>query len=330
MRFLTVILFCIALQATSYSQCCSSGCCSPGTANFGVLEKGHLFAFGFYKYNYSDHFYKGDSPYDLRYYKNIYFSYGGINLSYGITDKLTIQGDIGYFINKTQNYYFNDYQLQGNGIGDAGLYLKYNFFSGPVWNLTLGIGGKIPTGEFNQYVNGVRLPLEVQSGTGAYATTFMANIMVKPFPNKQRSFIINSRTDYNSISPVGYQFGISNTNTLSYTFPLGKSFAFMAMVRNEIKTTDYNYNVAALNPDPSARFNPLNGSGFSNRQEQQNTGCYRFFASPGITWSPGKEWNLSAFGDFPVYQYYTGIQFAAKYALSFSVSKMIGLHKESK
>src|ERR1700757_896814 len=104
-------------------------------------------AFTFYKHNYSDQFYKGDASYDLKYYRNIFFDFTGINLSYGITSKLTVQGDVGYFVNKTQNYYpiggVTLPSLIGNGLGDAGLYFKYNFYNSSIWNFTIGAGGKI-------------------------------------------------------------------------------------------------------------------------------------------------------------------------------------------
>jgi hypothetical protein len=328
---LRVLAICLLFAGTRLAaQCCASECSMPGTVNFGVMEKHHLQAFSFYKHNYSDRFFRGDAPYTYRYYRNIYFDYTGVSLSYGITRSLTAQLDAGYFLNKTQNYYFNNYQLSGRGLADAGLYLRYNIYNGRSLNVTIGGGGKIPTGQFNQTIAGVRLPMEVQSGTGAYEGVALLNCMIKPFRDKNKALLLNSRVQYSGINPSGYQFGFSNSNTLSYTVKLTKKILFLAMVRNEWKACDYYYSSLVANGEPSARFEWFSSRNFTSKRQQANTGSYRFFACPALGYNFGKKWNLTVYGDFPLYQYYNGIQFSARYAFSVSLSKVFDLHKHTK
>jgi len=122
MRYVLAILLVAGINAAVFSQCCASGCCAPGTANFGVLEKGDLLAFSFFKRNYSDKYFEGDRPVNFNYLVNDYSDYSGISLSYGITNKLTVQGSFGYFITKTENFnipVIGQQQLSGSGFADA-------------------------------------------------------------------------------------------------------------------------------------------------------------------------------------------------------------------
>ncbi|MGZ3866973.1 MAG: hypothetical protein ACXVC6_12900 [Bacteroidia bacterium] len=311
MRYILVILFFAGISTNVFSQCCASGCCAPGTANFGVLEKGDLLVFSFFKRNYSDKYFRGDRPVNFNYLLNDYSDYSGISLSYGITDKLTVQASFGYFITKTENFnipVIGQQQLSGSGFADAELYAKYNIFQSKndVLSITLSGGAKLPTGPYKLKVDNVQLTHDVQPGTGAYAGLFTFYAMIKPFKDKTRnSIMFNSRVDYNGVNPQGYQYGVSNTNTLSTAFKLYKEISFIAMVRNE------NHDCDKVN----------NANLFSSC----NT---RVFFAPGISINMGHDLSFSAYGDFPVYQYYSGIQLAAKYAYSVALIKVFELHKK--
>src|ERR1017187_2391714 len=104
MRFFLLFAIAYLLITTPIFSQCTSGCCAPGTANFGVLDKGDLLIFSFFKRNYSDKYYKGGSPTNFNYLSNDYSDYGGVTLSYGITTRLTVQGSLAYFLDKTENF----------------------------------------------------------------------------------------------------------------------------------------------------------------------------------------------------------------------------------
>ncbi len=309
MRYIALIVSFLFFNASVFSQC-TSGCCAPGTANFGVLEKGDLLLFSFFKRDYSDKYYQGNKPVAFSYLNNDYSDYSGLSLSYGFTDKFTMQASFGYYINKIENFtipIIGQQQLVGNGFSDIELYAKYNIFKSKndLLSFTLSGGVKLPTGPYKLSVDNVELTRDVQPGTGAYSGMFTFYAMLKPFKNKKKSIMFNSRTDYNCVNPQGYQYGITNTNTLSSAFKIYKDLSFIAMVRNENKDCD-----------------KVNGVGLFSSCSS------RVFVTPGVGIYLGHDLNFSLYGDFPVYQYYSGIQLAAKYAFSIAVSKVFELHKK--
>lgn len=293
-----------------FPQCCTSGCCMPGTANFGVLEKGDLLFFSFFKKNYSDRYYSGDRPVNFNYLINDYSDYTGTSFSYGLTSKLTIQASLGYFIDKTENFnipMIGEQQLFGQGMADLELYFKYNVYTTKNERLSLVVSGgsKMPTGPFRLETNSVLLTRDVQPGAGAYSGIFALYALVKPFKNKTRAIMFNSRTDFNGVNPLGYQYGVTNTNTISTTIKLYKEISLIAMARNENHDID-----------------KVNGVGLFSSCSS------RIFVTPGIALNLGHDLNFSCYGDFPLYQYYGGIQLAAKYAFSFAISKIFEFHKK--
>lgn len=309
MRCLTVLVFCLGFNTIIFSQC-TSGCCAPGTANFGVLDKGDLMVFSFFKRDYSDTYFKGNRPTNFNYLTNDYADYGAATLSYGLTQKFTVQGSLGYYLTKTENFnipIIGQQQLAGKGLSDVELFAKYNIYhsKNDVLSLTLALGGKLPTGPYKLAVDKVELTRDVQPGSGAYSGASILYVMLKPFKNKKQSIMFNSRVNYNGVNPQGYQYGVENINSLSTVFKLYKDISLIVMVRNENKASD-----------------------IVNKVLLSSSSSTRLFATPGITMNLGHELMFSLYGDFPIYQYYDGIQLAAKYAFSVSLSKLFEFHEK--
>ncbi len=306
-----IFAFFISLNYSSFSQCCSSGCCAPGTANFGVLEKGDLLVFSFFKRNYSDKYYNGSQPSNFSYLINDYADYAGTNFSYGLTNKITTQVSLGYYTAKVENFdvpVIGQQQFYAQGFADMEAFLKYNFFNSKnnKFSLTTSLGVKVPTGAYQLSNSNVQLPRDVQPGTGACGGIFVLYAQIKPFNNKQNSFLINSRTDFNGANPQGFQYGTSNINSIGTVFKVYKELSIIVMLRNENKDCDRIHNTSMF-----------------------SSSSYRFFASPGISLNLKNELSFSLYGDLPIYQYYSGTQLASKYAFSFSVSKVFELHKKT-
>ncbi|MBS1646933.1 MAG: hypothetical protein JST67_06295 [Bacteroidetes bacterium] len=310
MRFFAVFVFIFLCVADAFSQCTCSSCMAPGTTTFGVLEKGDLMAFGFFKRNYSDTYFEGDKRTHFNYLSNDFSDYSGINVSYGVTNKFTVQASLGYYINKIENFnipIIGQQQLSANGLADAEIYAKYNVFQAKsgVFSLTLSGGAKLPTGKYNMSVNNVELTRDVQPGAGAYSGVLMAFMMLKPFKKKPNLFILfNTRVDFNGVNPQGYQYGTGNTNTLSTTIKIYKQLSFIAMFRNENHDFDKVNNLRLYSSSSIA-----------------------VFATPGVSINLGHDISFACYADLPMYQYYHGIQLAAKYAYSFAISKIFELHK---
>ncbi len=309
MRCLAVLLFVLGFNTAVFSQC-TSGCCAPGTANFGVLDKGDLLFFSFFKRDYSDTYFRGDKRTNFNYLTNDYADYGAVTLSYGITPKFTVQGSIGYYVDKTENFnipIIGQQQLQTNGLADIEIFGKYNIYhsNNDVLSLTLALGGKLPTGPYKLAVDKVELTRDVQPGSGAYSGASILYIMLKPFKNRKQSIMFNSRVNYNGVNPQGYQYGVENINSISTVFKLYRDISLIVMLRNENKASD-----------------------IVNKVLLSSSSSTRLFATPGITMNLGHELMFSLYGDFPIYQYYDGIQLAAKYAFSVSLSKLFEFHEK--
>lgn len=306
-RFVLIILG-IASALQLRAQCCTSGCCTPGTANFGVLEKGDLLFFSFFKRNYSDRYYSGDRPTNFSYLTNDYADYAGANISYGLTNRFTAQASLGYFTAKVENFdipLIGQQQFFAQGLSDLELFLKYNVFgsaSAPV-SVTVSGGAKVPTGPYNLARNNVQLTRDVQPGTGAYSGLFIFYVQLKPFKNKKNIILVNSRFDMNGVNPQGYQYGFGNTSTISSVVRVTPDVSLIVMFRNENRDCD--------------RINDKNL--FSSSSS-------RVFASPGISAGLGHELIFSFYADIPLYQYYAGTQLASKYAFSCSLSKLFEFH----
>ena len=59
MRKLSFLIFITLLTRTAFSQCCSPGNPIGGTTNIGILDKKAFRVIAFYRYSYSDGYYKG-------------------------------------------------------------------------------------------------------------------------------------------------------------------------------------------------------------------------------------------------------------------------------
>ena len=99
---LIIILFPFLIKA----QCLSSVNPVGGTNNLLVLEKNSLRVISFYKYGRGTRYFEGNKPSDYSSISPIYrayYNYLSAIVGYGLTKKLTIEMETGYFFNKTLN-----------------------------------------------------------------------------------------------------------------------------------------------------------------------------------------------------------------------------------
>ncbi len=223
---------------------------------------------------------------------------------------------MGYYMNKTQNYnpalplpYF---KIAGHGATDLTLLGKYNITSSDsVWSIIFSGGIKLPTGTFNEYTNDVLLPIDVQSGTGAFAGVGGITVMIKPCKNKNFRLILNRKEVTEGAVPngyhKGYKYGLASSNSIATSFKLFRGYSFLMMVQNENRARDYD----------SER----------NPPEIDYSGFIKVSAIPGIIHEFKNDWSLGIYFDYPFYQKYNGIQFGNKYAASATLTKTFGLHK---
>jgi hypothetical protein len=317
---ITLLLFIsLFLVKPAFPQCCSTGSPVGASVYVGVLNKNTLRVVGYYRYNYSDTYYQGSSKTNentaLKY---AYYNFSGIGFGYGITKRLTLEADFGYFFNKTQqskdlllsdSTIFN-YKVNGYGLSNGGITVKYGVFVKPAKQLeiTLGAGFRYPFSTNPQMVDGVQLNRDVQSSTNAFGASGMF-FFNKGFPSiTLRLFSIN-RYDYNFEGSDGYKYGNILLNSLFLSKKIVKYFFGILQVRSEWKTNDYDNTLG---------------------EKVVNSGFVLLTVSPTLSYSIAGKWNVTALCDIPVYKYYNGKQMTPKYSFALSLSRDFDLGKKPK
>ncbi|MDD2411398.1 MAG: hypothetical protein RBS19_03440 [Bacteroidales bacterium] len=219
-----VILFFSTYQAKA--QCfASAGNPVGGTDNMGVMEKNTLRIASFYRYSYSGKYKSGDKSYSgsSSVLNHAFFNYAGWLAGYGISDKLTIETEGGYFINKTQSYKFNDERLTGFGLSNAVISLKPRFYinRGKRIEISGALGVNIPFSREMQIVNHVTLPIDLQPSTGSYGLVFQSFFVKEDSFNANRFFLTNRIEKYFE-NKENYLFGTS----YSTSFYFSKHYVF--------------------------------------------------------------------------------------------------------
>lgn len=327
MKRTIAILFFAILPFIGYGQCFTSpGNPIGGNVNMGVLKKSWLRFSSFYKHSYSSRYFFGDDLYTNskgKTFDKARFDYVGGFLGYGISKKLTLEAEFGYFIDKIR--YFQNPEV-GYGFSNAIITGKYNVYSNLInrFEITLGLGGKIPLRQQAQINNNIVLAPEAQSSGGAYGMVGQAYIIKEYAFTATRIFLI-AQYEYNYPSIPDfyelkkYEFGNALTTSLFVTkhlhMPpalewLSNNWTAIFQLRNEIKGKN-----KIMSKDVE----------FPEWKEVPNSGSFTIFASPQINYTLNQVWNFSFTFDIPVYQHYNKKQMAIDYAFNLNISKDINL-----
>jgi hypothetical protein len=298
--FFLIVLICNDANA----QCCSSGNPFISDAEQPALQSRVLTSSLTYRYSHSSQFYSEDSDFnDLPFDQISYSNYSEFQIGYGVTDWITVIADLGYFFNKTQATSGQD-PYRGYGLGDAGLYLKFNARNNPKARLSVSpsIGVRFPIGVFDQEVDNVQLPIAVQPSSGSYKYT--VNLFISKGLGRKMALaaffayeytqLINSENFY-------YKYGDQWIGALYFNSPIWKGLGLDLQVRNEYRAK-------------STR---------ENDEIVDASGYDVVFFTPQLTYAFKHDWYLSAYSDIPVYKYYSGIQMSFGYAISLRLTKKI-------
>jgi len=168
--YLLIVLF-ATVGIKIHAQCCSAG--NPLSTESDLVNSGvkNLKIGVNYRHSFSNTFYSENQALEIGIIDKANYNFTDINLSYGIFHRATLKAELGYFINKTEKYNIeNMNNAIGSGLGDASLqfrYLLYKSFTNK-WELSGGLGIKLPVGVFDQEVNNVKLPITVQPSSGSF------------------------------------------------------------------------------------------------------------------------------------------------------------------
>ena len=276
-------------------QCLSSVNPVGGTDNLLVLEKNSLRVITYYKFGQGNQYFEGSDRSDFNLIDKAYYNYLSTIVGYGLTNKLTLELESGYFLNKTQKYNLDPpYNLTGNGFSNIVALAKHSLFTEPVKRiyLTAGLGVKIPCSRNPQWVDKVQLPVEVQPTIGAYGLVFNTSL-VKENSGSGMRFFLTSRLESNASNKNDYRLGTSVFSSLYISkhlmFPwLKGDWTTILQIRNEFRAQD---KIAS--------------------EIKESSGSTLFFIAPQINYVLKDEWYISVLADIPVYQDFKGTQLGA-------------------
>ncbi len=321
-----LFLFFFATLTRGLSQCCSPGNPVGGDANQGVMNKNTLRTILFYKNSVSNDYYEGAKKFNGKTYvdKGSY-NFSGFTLAYGLLKKLTFECDLGYFINKSQEFNTREGKqiLKGTGLSDLGFGGKYKLFfsSEKQLEITGGAGYKISVGEYQQRnEKGILLPVDIQPATGAsgpFATLFL----YRGFIEKKIRLFSNSRVQITpnpvvltEIIPTKYYlFGTIFTSSAFASWSISHRWNLILQTRYEFRAKD--------------RFRFEGNEEFKN---YESSGGQKVLAVPQVVFEIRPGFMASALFDIPVYQYYNERQLATAYACTFGLSKVFDLGRSQK
>jgi hypothetical protein len=288
----------------------SAQCCSAGNPFFygelSSLSKNKLqFVVG-YKYSTSHQYYTKDSPLDIDFVDKAYFNFLTIQTIYGLSERFTIQADLGYFINKSETYIKDDWDnLTGNGLGDANVSIKYVAYSNYKRKIKLipSLGVTLPIGVFDQEIDNVKLPITVQPSSGSfkYQLGFYAT-----------KGSVNNKFNYTIYSMFEYAQLIDSKN---FYYKYGNQFLLSVLTSYKVSG---NFSVAL-----EARSENRGKSLRNNDQTVESSGYNIVYLVPHLSWSINKSIYLAVNTDLPIYKYYNGIQLSNTYSVSARISYSI-------
>ncbi len=320
MRF-AIVLFFIGLSKSIFSQgCCSGGSGSPiaGGASQGVLQERQMeFAIN-HQYFSTDKFLVGDRD-TASLFDNLNSNYLYGRMAYGITEKLTMSIESGYFINKTQYGLERNDTVKSGGFADLILFPRYNIFTRNTektkTEFTIGMGLKIPIGKFKDSTVVYRdprtnakyyttSPPTIQPTSGSNDFIFYGFLFRGYTEKKFRTFanLLYIRKGWN---PLGMKFGDYSSIGLFASQTVFKKIVLTLQFRGELVTKmKYDKNVDML-----ALYNI----------DVYSTGSRKVFVAPQISYSKGK-WIIFVMYETPLYQYVNGTQIGSQHQITSGLS----------
>jgi hypothetical protein len=197
-------------------QLLAQGCCTAGSPSLGSLQTGLLqnHQLGFsaaYEFTRLATAYQGSQKIRDPLGREAEVGNLSVEFGYGLSDRLSLHL-VGNYSNRRREINFDNgasFVSQGRGFGDLVALLKFG-----IWRLNLadqrelalGVGVKIPTGQFRLRENGVRLSYDLQPGTGSWDPLIWLYAF-KGFLPKRFNFFGSATLRFPTENPDGYKIG---------------------------------------------------------------------------------------------------------------------------
>jgi len=292
------------------AQCFGSpGNPAAGTSNLGTLQKKVFRISFFHRYSYSDQYFQGFKKLKTPgIYKDANFNFLGNIIAYGLTNKLTLEAETGYFINKT--LYFNTGgSKKGFGLNQTIISFKFLVASDEKypfkWSGAAGI--KIPLRTNPQYIDNVKLPVDAQPSQMS-AGLVLQSFLLKENSFKGLRFFMINRYEYNLRNNQDFIWGQALFNSFFVSKRLHfkqqwltENWTGILQLRHEMKTHNHDM--------------------LNNPSKVEASGSQLVYFTPQLNYTLNKVWNFSLYADVPVYQYYNGVQIGTRFAAGVTLSR---------
>lgn len=326
MRYnLVLIAICfIFCGSKSFAQCCGGGGGSPmtGGASQGVLLANQMEVNSNFQYINSTKFLSGDKP-DSNYFDSYSSQYLYTRIAYGLSKKLTLSVETGYWINKTQIELNKGYTYSSSGIGDLIIFPRYDIFkiskNSKLTELTVGLGFKIPLGSYNDSSKHVliQMPvlpdevyyspktLSVQTSSGAQDVIFYL-FFFRGNSIKKLNFFVNTIYIKKGWNPLGEKIGDYASVSLFASKTLFKKLGVTVQLKSEwVDKMKLNKNIL-LYAYPN--YNP------------ESTGFRKLQIVPQISYSLKGKLTFYLLSEIPLYQYMFNTQVKSQFQMTFGIT----------
>lgn len=321
MRTLLLLMLTLYTRTTISAQgCCSGGSGSPiaGGASQGVLfEQQAEVAVNYLNTN-THRFFKGDQRID-KLFDRMSTNYLYLRFAYGVSKKLTMSVEAGYFLDKTQIGLKSVDTFHASGPGDLILFPRYTVYSKNTEKhrneVTIGMGYKIPLGACDDstliYTNPTTgkksytiSPPTIQTSSGAHDLIFYG-FFFRGYPAIQFRVFANVLYINKGWNKLGQRFGDYASVGLFASKTLYRKIGITLQLKEEITgKMQYDKNVDML-----AYYNV----------DVHSTGNHKLSLVPQISYTR-KKLTVYSLTDIPLYQYVNGTQVGSAFQATVGMS----------
>lgn len=293
------------------AQCCGAGNpISISNVDQSINRKNLQISLD-YRHSAADTYYEGSEVSDFEFLgklKKSEYDFLNFGIGYGITKRLTVQGQLGYYIQKKEDF-INDFipDAKASGLGDLALNISYVAYR----NLDKGIEitpfaiVKFPIGKFDCESEGVKLPISMQPSSGSYkyslGFSFYTNIYRKSYLTAYCLYEYAQRIISNNFN---YQYGGLLYSNISTFYRATESMSFGIQLGYEFQDRAKSFD------------NILYGTRYSILR-----------ISPVAMFKISRQWQLSCFADFPIWRNVEGLQLSNKWAFQTRMTYNINFKK---
>lgn len=305
-RLVLLILLFFTYHA-GFGQCCSAGNPAGGDGTHTYLPKNQIKLNFFYEYSLSKDYYSGNEAIEMSALEKSYYNFLNLGIQYAINNRLIVQSDFGYFINKTQDLTLNQaaIKLQTKGFGDLSLQARYLIYQSlfPEIRWSVGLGTRIPIGAFHETMDGVQIPVSLQPSCGALKFQASSFLFFKPKGKKLSyfAFVLYEKSNTIRENYLIHQYGDYQLFVLGTNYNFKNRWNISGKIKYELRGKDIRDETIQI----------------------ESTGSSLVLFSPAVEYQTGNDWSISASLDVPVYKQVNGMQLTKYGSIQIGVTKKI-------